>query len=79
VCVWGGMSVHPSMKIRNGTILVFSMLFSFVLSSQFLYYYYLNYFRLINHIYSWYSFLLEVESTPGPSAAGRIRIIEKNQ
>jgi hypothetical protein len=26
----------------------------------------------------WYSFLLRVESTPGPSAAGRIRYIEKN-
>jgi hypothetical protein len=29
-------------------------------------------------INSWYSFLLEAELTPGPSAAGRIRSIEKN-
>jgi hypothetical protein len=28
---------------------------------------------------SWYSFLLEAESTPGHSAAGRIRSIEKIQ
>jgi hypothetical protein len=28
-------------------------------------------------INSWYSFLLEAESTPGPSAAGRIRSMEK--
>jgi hypothetical protein len=27
---------------------------------------------------SWYSFLFEVESTPGPSAAGRIRSIKKS-
>jgi hypothetical protein len=27
---------------------------------------------------SWYSFLLEAESNPGYSAAGRIRSIEKN-
>jgi hypothetical protein len=26
---------------------------------------------------SWYTFLLEAESTPGHSAAGRIRLIEK--
>jgi hypothetical protein len=29
-------------------------------------------------INSWYSFLLEAEKTPEPSAAGRIRSIEKN-
>jgi hypothetical protein len=27
---------------------------------------------------SWYSFLLEAETTPGPSAAGRIRSTEKS-
>jgi hypothetical protein len=29
--------------------------------------------RSCPHEDSWYSFLLEAESTPGPSAAGRIR------
>jgi hypothetical protein len=44
------MSVHLSMKIRNGTVLAYNMLFSFLLS-QFLYYYYLNNLSLINGIY----------------------------
>jgi uncharacterized membrane protein len=39
------------MKIRNGTVLVYSMLFFFLLLSQFLHYYYLNYLRLINGTY----------------------------
>jgi hypothetical protein len=32
---------------------------------------------LYPHEDSWYSFLLEAESTPGPSATGRVRSIEK--
>jgi hypothetical protein len=43
------MSVHQATKIRNVTVLVQSMLCSFLLS-QFLYYYYLNNLRLINGI-----------------------------
>jgi hypothetical protein len=45
------MSVHQSMKIRNGTILVYSMLFSFFIVITLYYYYYLNYLRLIYSIY----------------------------
>jgi uncharacterized membrane protein len=45
-CGEGEMSVHQSTKIRNVTVLVYS-----VLLSQFLYYYYLNYHRLINAIF----------------------------
>jgi hypothetical protein len=44
------MPVHQSMNIRNGTVLLYSALFSVLLLSQFLYYYYLSYLRLINGI-----------------------------
>jgi hypothetical protein len=49
-CGDGELSVHQSMKIRNSTVFLYSVLFSSLLLSQLLYYY-LDYLRLINGIY----------------------------
>jgi hypothetical protein len=47
----GEVTVHQSVKIWKVTVLVYSMLIFLFLLLQFIYYYYLNYLKLINGTY----------------------------